>query len=176
MSQPVDTGGEDPSDESSSALHVKESELVALKRAFDAQNQELHETREKLRETQETLDNEKRRWQQQGDELSEAKATLEKEKRKVRRIWREKCELQLSHEDVIDAKDVEIARLKVRLLAVVSSHTSILPIRVWAIFISPYAYGLPIQVSRDTIGSPILLISFPFEHSVRDSAPRQASI
>ena len=73
-----------------------------------------------LHQAQETLQNEQQRGQQQEAELAESKAVLEKEKRRVKRIWREKCDLQLSHEDAIDAKDVEIARLKARLLIITS--------------------------------------------------------
>ena len=50
--------------------------------------------------------------------------TLTKEKRKVKRIWREKCEQQLSHEEAINCKDMEIARLKAHLLAVTSSTST----------------------------------------------------
>ena len=78
------------------------------------------EAREALHQAQETLQNEQQRGRQQEAELGESKAVLEKEKRRVTRIWREKCDLQLSHKDAMDAKDVEIARLKARLLVVTS--------------------------------------------------------
>ena len=45
---------------------------------------------------------------------------LIKEKQKVKRIWWEKCEQHLLHEEAIDRKDMEIVRLKPRLLAVPS--------------------------------------------------------
>jgi len=35
----------------------------------------------------------------------------------VKRIWREKCDQQLAHEETIDSKDLEIATLKTRLLS-----------------------------------------------------------
>ena len=78
------------------------------------------EAREALHQAQETLQNEQQRGRQHEAKLGEVKAALEKEKRRVKRIWREKCDLQLSHEDAMDAKDIEIAWLKVRLLAVTS--------------------------------------------------------
>ena len=112
VSQPVDTGEENPSDELSSALRVKDSELAELRRALEVQNQELSEIREALHQTQETLLNKEQKVRQQSDELNEARAALDKEKRKVKRIWREKCELQLSHEEEIETKDLEIARLR----------------------------------------------------------------
>ena len=120
VSQPVDTRGEDPLDKLSSALRVKGSELAALRETVDAQERELQETYERLRQVQEDLDNERHSRQQQSEELRESEVTLEKEKRKVKRIWQDKCEIQLSHEDEIDTKDVEIARLKARLLVVIS--------------------------------------------------------
>ena len=86
VSQPVDTRGEDPSDESSSALRVKGSELTALRETVDAQNRELQETYERLCQGQEDLDNETRSRQQQSEELRESEVMLEKEKRKVKRI------------------------------------------------------------------------------------------
>lgn len=46
------------------------------------------------------------------------KGHLDKKRKKVKRIWWEKCELQLSHEDVIDIKDKEIVQLKACLLTV----------------------------------------------------------
>ena len=55
--------------------------------------------------------------QQQTEELEELRAMLAKEKQKAKQIWRQKCEQQLSHEEAIDEKDMEIAvRLKARLL------------------------------------------------------------
>lgn len=71
-----------------------------------------------LHQVRETLDTERQRWRQWEAELSELKAALEKEKRKIKRIWQEKCDLQLAHEDKIDVKDIEIAQLKARLLAI----------------------------------------------------------
>ena len=60
--------------------------------------------------------------QQQTEKLEELRATLAKEKQKAKRIWRQKCEQQLSHEEAIDEKDMEIAvRLKARLLEVTPS-------------------------------------------------------
>ena len=105
VSQPVDTRGESPSEELSSALRVKDSKLAELRRALEVQNQELSEIREALRQTQETLCDKEQEVRQQSDELKEARAILDKEKRKVKRIWREKCELQLSHEEEIETKD-----------------------------------------------------------------------
>ena len=99
-------------------MRSKDSELAALGESLEAQNRELIEAREGLHQAQETLQNEQQKGQQRESELGEAKAALEKEKRRVKRIWREKCDLQLPHEDAMDAKDVEIARLKARLLAV----------------------------------------------------------
>ena len=43
--------------------------------------------------------------QQQTEELEGLRATLAKEKQKAKRIWREKCEQQLSHDEAIDEKD-----------------------------------------------------------------------
>ena len=56
----------------------------------------------------------------QAEEL-ELRATLIKEKQRVKKIWREKCEQQLLHEEVVYRKDTEIARLKARLLAMAPS-------------------------------------------------------
>ena len=120
VSQPVDDEGDDPPGESSSVLRSKDSELATLRESLEAQNRELIEAREALHRAQETLQNEQQRGRQREAELGEAKAALEREKRRVKKIWREKCDLQLSHEDAMDAKDVEIARLKERLLAVTS--------------------------------------------------------
>ena len=120
VSQPVDTERDDPPGESNSALRSKDSKLTTLRESLEAQNQELIEGREALHQAQETLQNEQQRGRQQEAELGESKAVLEKEKRRVTRIWREKCDLQLSHEDAMDAKDVDIARLKARLLVVTS--------------------------------------------------------
>ena len=58
--------------------------------------------------------------QLQDEELDRLRATLTKEKQKAKRIWREKCEQQLSHEEAIYGKDMEIARLKGHLLGVTS--------------------------------------------------------
>lgn len=60
MSQLVDNGGEDPSNNLNnlnSALHAKESKLTALIRALDDWNQEFEEIHEKLCQTEETLNN-----------------------------------------------------------------------------------------------------------------------
>ena len=76
-----------------------------------------------LHTAEQALDEEKRRCQQQNTELSKMRITLDKEKRKVRRIWREKSELQLSHEDTVGEKDVEIARLKACLLAIITASS-----------------------------------------------------
>ena len=46
---------------------------------------------------------------------------LAREKQKVKRIWREKCDQQLAHEEAIDSKDLEIATLKTRLLSQTTS-------------------------------------------------------
>lgn len=46
---------------------------------------------------------------------------LAKEKQKVKPTWIEKCEQQLSHEEAIDEKDMEIAKLRARFLAVTTS-------------------------------------------------------
>ena len=73
-----------------------------------------------LHQVQETLESERQMWRQREAALSDSKAALEKEKRKVKKIWQKKCDLQLAHEDEIDAKDIEITRLKARLLAVTS--------------------------------------------------------
>lgn len=117
VSQPADVGREEPSTEVRSALRDTDDELVELKRTLEAKTQELQATLASLHTAERALEDESRRCQQQNTELSEVRAALDKEKRKVKRIWREKCELQLSHEDVVDEKDVEIARLKARLLA-----------------------------------------------------------
>ena len=101
-----------------SALRDTGGKLVELKRSLEAQGQELRTTLERLRSTEEALDAERRRCQQRNTELDEARTALEKEKRKVKRIWREKCEQQLSHEDAIDEKDMEIARLRACILAI----------------------------------------------------------
>ena len=120
MRQPGDAEGDNPLSESSSALRSNDSELATLREALEDQNRELLEACEMLHQVQETLESERQRWWQREAELSDSKAALEKEKRKVKKIWREKCDLQLAHKDEIDAKDVEIARLKARLLAVTS--------------------------------------------------------
>ena len=95
VSQPVDTRGEDPSDESSSALRVKGSELAALRETVDSQNRKLQETYERLRQVQEDLDNERRSGQQQSEELHESEVTLEKEKRKVERNVNYNCRTKM---------------------------------------------------------------------------------
>ena len=117
--QPVDARREEPSTVRS-ALRDTGDELVELQRTLESQGQELRATLESLHTTQEALDAERRRCEQQNTELDEARSALEKEKRKVKRIWRDKCEQQLAHEEAIDEKDMEIARLKARLLALTS--------------------------------------------------------
>ena len=94
-SQPVDTRGEDPSDESSSALRIKGSKLAVLRETIDAQNQELQETYEMLCQVQEDLDNERCSGQQQSEELHESEVTLEKEKRKVERNVNYNCRTKM---------------------------------------------------------------------------------
>jgi len=103
VSQPVDERVEESSVRS--ALRDTDNEVAQLKRTLATQNEELQGALERLREAREALDAEKRESQQRSEELNESMAALEKEKRKVKKIWREKCELQLSHEDAMDEKD-----------------------------------------------------------------------
>ena len=108
-----------------SALHDTGDDLVEVKRALEAKSQELQAALERLREVEEALDAERRNYEQKDVELTEARSSLEREKRKVKRVWREKCDLQLSHEDEMDEKDLEIMRLKACLLSITSpsAHT-----------------------------------------------------
>jgi len=55
-------------------------------------------------------------------------AVLEKVKWKVKKIWREKSKLQLSDEDAMDEKDMEITRLKAHFLAVTSPGSLSIPV------------------------------------------------
>ena len=102
-------------------------------------------------------------WQQE-TELGESKAALKKEKRRIKRIWWEKCYLQLSHEDTMNVKDVEIARLKAHLLtitspAAVSPWTVSSPgvHRVDETNLAPFGVGRPLRsillVQRDWMNS-----------------------
>ena len=98
-----------------SALHDTRNDLVEVKRALEAKGQELQAALERLCEVEEALDAERRNYQQKDVELTEARSSLEREKRKVKRVLREKCDLQLSHEDEMDKKDLEIVLLKAHL-------------------------------------------------------------
>lgn len=45
-------------------------------------------------------------------EVESLKAALVKQKLKVKHLWKENCDLSLAHEDTIDLKDEEIAKLQ----------------------------------------------------------------
>lgn len=73
-----------------------------------------------MHKTEEALNGEKRKTKQQAVELDKVKAMLAKERRRVTKMWQEKCKLQLSNEETVDAKDMEIAQLKMHLLTIIS--------------------------------------------------------
>ena len=118
VSEPTGSESGAPQEIMRSALRdtVGDDDQSELQKALQAREQELHETRERLHEAEQALDDATKRCQQLEGELVGAKAAVEKEKRKVKKIWREKCEMQLFNEDALDEKDAEIATLKARLL------------------------------------------------------------
>ena len=106
--------------ETRSALHESEGELAEVEQRLETQNLELQRVCELLRQAEAEVEEGRTLTQQHDEEPHGLRAVLAKEKQKVKRVWREKCEQQLSHEEAIDRKDMEIARLKARLLAVTS--------------------------------------------------------
>jgi len=98
VDKPVDTEDGAPL-ELHSALHDTTGEQDSLREVIVARECELRETLETLRKMQIILDSIRERCNQLEGELVGVKAALEK--KKVKKIWREICELQLSHEDVL---------------------------------------------------------------------------
>ena len=116
-SQPVDAARDEGPVETRSALRESEGELAEVE---ETQSLELQRVRELLRQAEAEVEECRTPTQQHDEELHGLRAVVAKEKQKVKRIWREKCEQQLSHKEAIDRKVMEIARLKARLLAVTS--------------------------------------------------------
>ena len=68
------------------------------------------------------LESEKQKSAAQLIELTSVREALTKEKQKVKRMWRQKCEDLLIHEDQQEAKDAEIRTLKAELVRQQLSH------------------------------------------------------
>jgi len=49
------------------------------------------------------------------EEVESFKTALVKKKQKVKRLWKENCDLSLAHEDEVDLKNAEIAKLQGKL-------------------------------------------------------------
>ena len=118
-SQPVDAARDEGPVETRSALRESEGEPAEVEQRLETQSLELQRVRELLRQAEAEVEEGRTPTQQHDEELHGLRAVVAKEKQKVKRIWWEKCE-QLSHEEAIYRKDMEIARLKARLLAVTS--------------------------------------------------------
>lgn len=84
-------------------------------------NTEPSELEVTVKELRLALKDEKRKSETQQEELSEIKEALVREKQKVKRIWREKCNQLLAHEDQQDTKDIKIRDLKAQLARLQSS-------------------------------------------------------
>ena len=87
-----------------------EGELAEVEQRLETQSLELQRVHELLRQAEAEVEEGRTLTQQHNEELHGLRAVVAKEKQKVKRIWREKCEQQLSHEEAIDRKDMEIAR------------------------------------------------------------------
>jgi len=92
-------------------------------RSPTAESNELEAVTEELRQARLALEEEKQRSAAQMAELTALRESLAKEKQKVKRMWREKCEQLLTHEDEQDTKDAEIRTLKAE-LARLQGHSS----------------------------------------------------
>ena len=75
-----------------------------------------------VKELRSALEEEQQRAANHLAELTSAKEALAREKQKVKRMWRDKCEQLLRHEDQQDAKDAEIQSLKAELARLRASH------------------------------------------------------
>ena len=60
---------------------------------------------------------------QKEEQILALQGALDKEKQKSKRFWREKCEQLLTYEENLEAKEVEIALLKARLMTATSNRS-----------------------------------------------------
>ena len=68
-----------------------------------------------IKELRLALDGEEHKSAAQLIELTSVREALTREKQKVKRMWRQRCEQLLTHEDQQEAKDAEIRALKMEL-------------------------------------------------------------
>ena len=94
-----------------SALRASESEIDRLAHQLEEQSLELENTKEQLRVTQSLVEDERRKSLVAAETIQQLQSSLEKEKLKAKRFWRLKCDQQLAHEEALEEKDNEIARL-----------------------------------------------------------------
>jgi len=59
------------------------------------------------------------------EEVESLTAALVRQKQKVKRLWKENCDLSMAHEDQIELKDTEIAKLQGQLHRLPSHGNSI---------------------------------------------------
>ena len=119
-----------------------------------------------VRELRSALEEEQQRAADHLAELTSAKEALAREKQKVKRMWRDKCEQLLRHEDQQNAKDAEIQSLKAELARLRASHERTSEERVRSSSVPSNSEGLS---SNDGGG---LLISPQHEISGRTQSAR----
>jgi len=73
---------------------------------------ELEGMSDELRRTKMALEEEQTRVTSQTEELAELREALQKDKQKVKRVWREKCEKSIVHEEQLEEKELRIRELQ----------------------------------------------------------------